>query len=62
MAAALSGAKSVKDALAASQTQAGAVVTNQVNNNMAQSTTAPVFPKSKTIDTPPEMWATRADF
>lgn len=51
-----------KDALAASQTQAGAVVTNQVNNNMAQSTTAPVFPKSKTIDTPPEMWATRADF
>jgi hypothetical protein len=51
-----------KDALAASQTQAGAVVTNQVNNNMAQSTTAPVFPKSKTIDTPPEMWATRGDF
>jgi hypothetical protein len=51
-----------KDALASAKAQAGAVVNQQVNNNMAQSTTSPVFPRTKTIDSPPEMWASRADF
>ena len=51
-----------KDALAAAQSQAGAVVNSQINNNMAQSTTSPVFPRTKTIDSPPEMWSSRADF